>query len=43
VSGIASQLTWTDGWENLDGFRLESALAQTAMHRDFLASEAAAP
>jgi glyoxylase-like metal-dependent hydrolase (beta-lactamase superfamily II) len=43
VSGIASQLTWTDGWENLDGFRLESALAQTAMHRDFLASGAAGP
>jgi glyoxylase-like metal-dependent hydrolase (beta-lactamase superfamily II) len=41
VSGIASRLTWTDGWENLEGSRLESAIAQTAMHRDFLASEAA--
>ncbi|MFF1877753.1 MBL fold metallo-hydrolase [Leifsonia sp. NPDC058230] len=41
VPSIASRLTWTDGWENLDGFRLDSALAQTAMHRAFVASEAA--
>jgi glyoxylase-like metal-dependent hydrolase (beta-lactamase superfamily II) len=32
---IAEQLTWTSGWERLEGFYLYSALAQTAMHRDY--------
>lgn len=35
---IASRLTWTAGWQNLSGFFLFSALLQTAMHRDYLAS-----
>jgi glyoxylase-like metal-dependent hydrolase (beta-lactamase superfamily II) len=30
---IASQLTWTAGWDGLAGFFLFSALSQTAMHR----------
>ena len=34
---IASGLTWTAGWQNLSGFFLQSALSQTAMHRDFVA------
>jgi glyoxylase-like metal-dependent hydrolase (beta-lactamase superfamily II) len=34
---IARQLTWTSGWDKLVGFYLYSALAQTAMHRDYLA------
>ena len=38
---VASELTWTAGWENLNGFYLLSALAQTAMHLDFVRSEAA--
>jgi len=33
---IASQLTWTAGWKNLEGFLLFSALSQTAMHREAL-------
>lgn len=33
---IAARLTWTAGWPNLEGFMLYSALAQTAMHRDYL-------
>lgn len=33
---IASRLTWTAGWENLQGFYLHSALAQTAMLKDFV-------
>ena len=33
---IASQLTWTAGWENFRGFYVRSALAQTAMHRDYI-------
>lgn len=32
----ASRLTWTAGWQNLANFYLYSALAQTAMHRDFV-------
>jgi glyoxylase-like metal-dependent hydrolase (beta-lactamase superfamily II) len=32
---IAERLTWTSGWDNLRGFYLYSALAQTAMHRDY--------
>jgi len=31
---IASQLTWSSGWERLNGFYLGSALGQTQMHRD---------
>lgn len=37
---IASTLTWTAGWENLSGFNLRSALAQTALHVQFVRSEA---
>ena len=33
---IASQLTWTAGWDQLNSFFLFSALAQTAMHRDYV-------
>lgn len=33
---IAEQLTWTAGWEQLEGFFLYSALAQTEMHRDYV-------
>jgi glyoxylase-like metal-dependent hydrolase (beta-lactamase superfamily II) len=33
---LASRLTWTAGWQNLSGFFLASALAQTAMHRDYV-------
>jgi glyoxylase-like metal-dependent hydrolase (beta-lactamase superfamily II) len=33
---IASRLTWSAGWENLTGFFAYSALAQTAMHRDYV-------
>lgn len=35
---IASQLTWTAGWENLSGFFLWSALSQTEMHRSYVRS-----
>ncbi len=38
---VASQLTWTAGWENLSGFMLLSALAQTELHVDFVRSETA--
>lgn len=34
----ASALTWTGGWPSLHGFTLLSALAQTALHRDYLAA-----
>lgn len=34
---IASRLPWSGGWENLPAASRLSALAQTAMHRDFLA------
>jgi glyoxylase-like metal-dependent hydrolase (beta-lactamase superfamily II) len=33
---IAARLTWTAGWEGLEGFQLLSALTQTEMHRDFV-------
>ena len=36
---VASELTWTAGWANLNGFYLLSALAQTAMHVVFVQSE----
>lgn len=36
VWGVASRLTWTGGWDRLEGFRLGSALAQTAMMIDYL-------
>jgi glyoxylase-like metal-dependent hydrolase (beta-lactamase superfamily II) len=35
---IASNLTWSAGWENLSGFYLQSALSQTAMHIEFARS-----
>ncbi|WP_336603995.1 MBL fold metallo-hydrolase [Agromyces seonyuensis] len=37
---IASRLTWSAGFEGLRALSLASALAQTAMHRKFVASEA---
>lgn len=40
VWDIARGLTWTGGWQGLGGFTLGSALAQTAMHRDFVRSGA---
>jgi hypothetical protein len=39
---VASELTWTAGWANLNGFYLLSALAQTAMHLEFVRSDASA-
>ncbi|MCE7483414.1 MBL fold metallo-hydrolase [Microbacterium profundi] len=33
---IASQLTWTAGWENLKGFYVYSALAQTDYYREYV-------
>lgn len=36
VYDVAATLTWTAGWEQMRGFFLYSALAQTAMHIDFL-------
>ena len=33
---IAARLTWTAGWQNLTDFFLYSALAQTAMHRNYI-------
>lgn len=38
---IASTLTWSAGWENLSGYLLRSALAQTAMHVQLVRSGAA--
>jgi glyoxylase-like metal-dependent hydrolase (beta-lactamase superfamily II) len=35
---IASGVHWTAGWPNLHGFELQSALAQTAMHIEFVRS-----
>lgn len=40
---IASQLSWTAGWENLSGYYLYSAVRQTDMHRDYVASGAVIP
>jgi len=39
---VASELTWSAGWANLNGFFLMSALAQTAMHIDFVRTDAGA-
>ncbi|WP_417563480.1 MBL fold metallo-hydrolase [Microbacterium sp.] len=39
---VASRLTWSAGWQNLTGFRVVSALAQTAMHLAFVRSDEAA-
>jgi glyoxylase-like metal-dependent hydrolase (beta-lactamase superfamily II) len=36
VWDIAGTLTWSAGWQNLTGVHLRSALAQTAMHVDYL-------
>lgn len=36
VWDIAASLTWSAGWDNLSGFMLRSALAQTAMHADLV-------
>lgn len=33
---LASELTWTAGWENLVGFFVFSALSQTAIHREYV-------
>lgn len=37
---VAATLTWSAGWDNLRGFYLQSALAQTAMHMDLVRSPA---
>lgn len=34
----AQRLTWTAGWQGLDGFWLHSALRQTEMHRELVRS-----
>ncbi|WP_051191726.1 MBL fold metallo-hydrolase [Microbacterium luticocti] len=34
----ASRMTWTGGWAGLHGFHLHSALAQTALHLEFVRS-----
>jgi glyoxylase-like metal-dependent hydrolase (beta-lactamase superfamily II) len=34
VWALASELTWTAGWENLGGLALRSALSQTSLHMD---------
>ncbi|MBG6225481.1 glyoxylase-like metal-dependent hydrolase (beta-lactamase superfamily II) [Arthrobacter sp. CAN_A2] len=39
VWDVASRLTWTAGWEGLQGFQLLSALSQTEMHRDFVRAQ----
>lgn len=38
VYEVASQLSWTAGWENLRGFNLFSALNQARLHREFVLS-----
>ncbi|WP_434994789.1 MBL fold metallo-hydrolase [Arthrobacter sp. Ld5] len=40
VWDLASRLTWSAGWEGLQGFQLLSALSQTEMHRDFVRAQA---
>lgn len=35
---IASQVTWSEGFANLHSYRLASALAQVAMHMEFIES-----
>ncbi|SFS11546.1 Glyoxylase, beta-lactamase superfamily II [Agrococcus baldri] len=37
---LASRLTWTHGWDRLEGYFLNSALQQTAMHARFVADTA---
>lgn len=37
---IAAQISWTGGWHNLRGFYLQSALAQSEMHRQFVSTAA---
>lgn len=38
---VAEQVLWTAGWENLHGYMRLSAVAQTAMHIDYLRSHPA--
>jgi len=38
----ARRLTWTGGWSGISGFFLDSALRQTALHREFIRSGRAA-
>lgn len=38
----ARRLTWTGGWDDMRGFFLDSALRQTALHREFIRSGRAA-
>lgn len=40
---LAERLTWTAGWSHLRGVERYSALRQTEMHRQFVASGAAGP
>ncbi|MCL2735175.1 MAG: MBL fold metallo-hydrolase [Propionibacteriaceae bacterium] len=40
---LASRLHWTRGFENLEGYLLNSALQQTEMHRTFVRSARSAP
>jgi len=40
IWATAAQLSWTAGWGGLEGYYLFSALAQTAMHLDFVRDEA---
>ncbi len=39
---VASQVTWSAGWENLNAYILSSALSQTSMHMQYLTESAAA-
>jgi glyoxylase-like metal-dependent hydrolase (beta-lactamase superfamily II) len=41
VYRVAAALTWSGGWERMQGFLLYSALTQTAMHIDLLRSRSA--
>lgn len=38
---IAPRLSWTGGWESLSGFMLDSALRQTAWHRELATGDPA--
>lgn len=40
---IAGELTWSLGWENLTGLYRQSALTQTAMHVEFVRTQAQLP
>lgn len=42
VWAVAARLSWTAGWENLREHYLQSALAQTRMHIDFVRSDLSA-